>query len=149
MLRRLKPLGASISDLLDVYEKQIRCVLEFATAVWTPGLTKDEVNQIERVQKAAFSIILAEKYKSYERALKLLEMETLTDRRNDMNLKFEEKSLKSEKYSNWFCKMTPTDQQSKTRSTVTELIPVRARTKTFAKSPIAYLTNLINDSISK
>ena len=86
MLRRLKPLGASISDLLDVYEKQIRCVLEFATAVWTPGLTKDEVNQIERVQKAAFSIILAEKYKSYERALKLLEMETLTDRRNDMNL---------------------------------------------------------------
>ena len=64
MLRHLKALGASISDLLDVYEKQIRCVLEFATAVWTPGLTQDEVNQIERVQKAAFSIILKRNIKA-------------------------------------------------------------------------------------
>ena len=149
MLRRLKPLGASIGDLVDVYEKQIRCVLEFATAVWTPGLTNDEVNQIERVQKAAFSIILAKQYRSYESALKLLNMETLSDRRNAINLKFAKKCLKNEKYSNWFCKMTPTDQQTKTRSKVTELIPVRARTKTFLKSPIAYLTNLINNEISK
>ena len=57
MLRRLKPLGASEEDLLDVYEKQIRSVLEFASPVWTSGLTNDEKNQIERVQKAAFSIL--------------------------------------------------------------------------------------------
>ena len=42
MLRRLKPLGASEADLLDIYEKQIRCILEFAAAVWTSGLTNDE-----------------------------------------------------------------------------------------------------------
>ena len=30
MLRRLKPLGASVDDLLDVYEKQICYLLEFA-----------------------------------------------------------------------------------------------------------------------
>ena len=46
MLRRLKPLGASVDELLDVYDKQIRCITEFAVAVWTPGVTKDEVNQI-------------------------------------------------------------------------------------------------------
>ena len=30
MLRRLKPLGATSEELIDIYEKQIRCILEFA-----------------------------------------------------------------------------------------------------------------------
>ena len=33
MLRRLKPLGASVDELLDVYDKQIRCMVEFASPV--------------------------------------------------------------------------------------------------------------------
>ena len=149
MLRRLKPLGASTEDLLDVYEKQIRSVLEFASPVWTSGLTKEEINQIERVQKAALSIILAEKYKSYGNALKVLEMETLTDRRKNLNLKFAKKCLKSDKYNHWFCHSNPTNQQEKTRSEISTLAPAQARTDTFAKSPIPYLTNLINMNIIK
>ena len=43
---------------MDVYKKQIRCIMEFAASVWTGELTKYEVTQIERVQKAAFAIIL-------------------------------------------------------------------------------------------
>jgi hypothetical protein len=49
MLRRLKPLGASVEELLDVYDKQIRCMVEFASSVWTSGISLAEVNQIERV----------------------------------------------------------------------------------------------------
>ena len=30
MIRRLKPLGATQDELIDVYTKQIRCLLEFA-----------------------------------------------------------------------------------------------------------------------
>ena len=149
MLRRLKPLGASTEDLIDVYEKQIRSVLEFATPVWTSGITKDEINQIERVQKAAFSIILAEKYKSYGNALKVLERDTLTDRRKKLNLKFAKKCLKSDKYNHWFCHSNPTMQQEKTRSEISTLVPAQSRTNAFAKSPIPYLTDLINMSISK
>ena len=33
MLRRLKPLGASEAELLDVYDKQVRCMVEFSTPV--------------------------------------------------------------------------------------------------------------------
>ena len=65
MLRRLKPLGATSEELLEIYDKQIRCITEFASPVWTSRLAKDEVNQIERIQ------ILEEKYASYEKALKL------------------------------------------------------------------------------
>ena len=60
MIRRLSKLGASQTDMLDVYNKQIRCVLELAVAVWTPGLTKQEGYQIDRVQKYALHFILGE-----------------------------------------------------------------------------------------
>ena len=55
-----------------MYDKQIRCMVEFSTPVWTSGLTKAEVSQIERIQKAAFAIILGKGYTSYSRALKQL-----------------------------------------------------------------------------
>ena len=58
MLRRLKPLGANQEELIDVYITQIRCLLEFAVAVWNSGLTKGQVSQIERVQKCALAVIL-------------------------------------------------------------------------------------------
>jgi hypothetical protein len=53
MLRRLKPLGASNDELLDVYDKQIRCMLEFSTPVWTSGLTQAEETQIVNKQETA------------------------------------------------------------------------------------------------
>ena len=69
ILRRLKRLGASEIDLLDVYTKHVLSVLELAVPVWNPGLTIEEIKQIERVQKTAFYIILGDKYLNYELAL--------------------------------------------------------------------------------
>ena len=42
----MRKLGASKNDMLDVYNNQIRCVLEMAVAVWVPGLTLAENKQI-------------------------------------------------------------------------------------------------------
>ena len=64
MIRRLKNLGASHSELLDIYQKQVRSVLELAVPVWQPLITKQEKRQIERVQRCAFSIILCKNYNS-------------------------------------------------------------------------------------
>ena len=131
MLRRLKPLGASVNELLDIYDKQIRCMVEFASPVWTAGLTIAEINQIERVQKCAFAIILAENYSSYEKVLKWLNRTTLSIRRTELNLKFAKKCLKNDKYKNWFSDYDPNDQLLKTRSIKPDLLlePVKARTK--------------------
>ena len=95
ILRRLRPLGASTSELLDVYQKQVRCLVEYAAPVWTGGLTCEEVNQIERVQKTAFSIILGPSYRGYNEALETLDMETLETRRKAINLKFVKKYMKN------------------------------------------------------
>ena len=86
MLRRLKGLGANHEEMLDVYDKQIRCVLEMAVAVWESGLTQIEISQIERVQKSAFSVILGDEYFSYERSLDDLNRTRLSERRKNFVL---------------------------------------------------------------
>ena len=84
MLIRLKKLGASQSEMTDVYNKQIRCVLELAVAVWMPGLTMAEIDQIERVQKCAVHVILGDSYLSYSQALSNLGTDKLSDRRSKL-----------------------------------------------------------------
>ena len=51
-------------DLIDVYAKQVRCLLEFTAVVWHPSLTNDDRLRIERVKKSALCIIFGENYHS-------------------------------------------------------------------------------------
>ena len=101
-LRRLRKLGASTGDLLEVYSKQVRCQLEYAVAAWHPGLTNEDRLMIERVQKSACCIILGQEYKSYRKALKQLNLETMFERRNKLCKSFSKKALKLPKFSKWF-----------------------------------------------
>ena len=96
LIRRLKLLGASQSELLDIYVKQIRSILEFAAVVWHSGLTQLNSADIERVQKCAFSIILGKNYISYKNALIILGLTKLSDRRVTLCKHFAEKCLKSD-----------------------------------------------------
>ena len=143
MLKRLKPLGATTDDLLEIYRTQIRSVLEFSAPAWNPGLTKVQISQLERAQKSAFAIILEEEYLNYKNALKVLDMKTLGERRHDLSYKFAMKAKNNDKYTNWFCE---SDIKSiDTRSIKPELKPVQARLRKFEKSPLFYLTKLLND----
>ena len=58
MLRNLRRLGALKSELVDVYTKQCRSLLELAVTVWSAGLTSEDVVALERFQKTACAIIL-------------------------------------------------------------------------------------------
>jgi hypothetical protein len=102
VLRRLKKLGASHTDLLDVFFKQIRSVAEFAVPVWNSALTGDDVAKLERLQKIVCHIILAEEYKSYSSALKTLGLEKLSVRRKKICLTFAKKAQKHQQFSKWF-----------------------------------------------
>ena len=102
MLRRLKHLGASKTEMMDVYSRQVRCVLEMVVAVWEPGLTKAQGQQLERVQKCAFYVVLGEEFSNYENALKVLGNEKLSDRRTKLCLIFARKSEKLDKFQHWF-----------------------------------------------
>ena len=93
-------------------------------------------------------MIMGKGYTNYKDGLKELKMETLEERRTMLSLRFAKKCLKSEKYKHWFQPVLHTNQVLKTRSVKPSgLIPVQARTQAFEKSPIAYLTRLINGSM--
>ena len=103
-LRRLKALGASIQTLLDYYQKSVRTVLEFSAPLWTGGLTKTNISDIERIQKRCFKIILSQNYRSYPQALEMLEQVTLEQRRNILCKKFAKRCTRSQKMSGLFAK---------------------------------------------
>ena len=108
IMRRLKSLGADTLELLDVYKKQVLSVLELAVPVWSPGLTRHEIMQLERVQKAAVHIILGDKHIDYTVSAMNLKLHTLEKRRVEICQK------------------------------------VSCRTQRYEKSPLPYLTNLLN-----
>ena len=141
ILRRLKRLGATQNDLLDIYVKQVRSHLEYAIPVWHSALTGDQRLQIERVQKSALRIILGAQYTSYTSALKILKIDTLNNRRIKLCKKFAVKTSKNEKFNKWF---KVNDISSLTRLKKNPYCPVYSRTKRFENSPISYITNLLN-----
>ena len=146
MLRRLKVLGTAVPELKDVYIKQIRSVLELAVPVWHSSLTQGNISDIERVQKTSLHIILGDEYVSYQNALSITSLEPLDARRKRLCSKFATKAVKHNKHSNWFKinkKVTITRQQQP------RFCHVVSRTNRFNRSPISYLTSLLNDKYKK
>ena len=145
VMRRLKRLGANNSDLLDIYSKQIRSIAEYAVPVWNSALTGEQIIKIERVQKVACSIILGDNYESYTSALKTLGLDKLSVRRKKICIKFAKKAQKHKKFSKWF-KPTPAVI---TRNKKPPFYDVVCKTVRFEKSPLSYLTKLLNQHYKK
>ena len=90
------------NDLKHIYKTFIRSRLEFSCELWHSSLSKTNETDIERVQKSALKVILKNKYKDYESALKLLDMESLYERRSNLCLKFAKKCLRIENFKKLF-----------------------------------------------
>ena len=56
-MRRLEKFGASTNIMLDLYNKHVRSILEYAAPVWSTMITAENSEEIERVQRSAFHII--------------------------------------------------------------------------------------------
>ena len=139
MLRRIRELGGSTSDLLTVYKLQIRCLAELACPVWNGALTRNDTDRLERIQKNALRVILGDKYLTYDNALQLVDIPKLSDRRYLLCVKFAKKTARNMKYSAWFPKTA-----KKTKSSKKYKEPF-VRTTAYEKSPILYLTRLLNE----
>ena len=145
VIRRLKSLGANNLELVDIYTKYCRSILEFGVPAWHSAITKQERIDLERVQKVALHIILGQKYENYENALKITNLCTLEARREKLCLKFAKKAEKHMKHKNWF----KPRQQTNTRQQNLKYCEVTARTDRLKKSSIPYLTNILNCHYSK
>ena len=102
MLRNLKRNGADQEQLIKTYFQQVRSIAEMVCPVWSAGVTMQEINAIDRIQKTALAIILGGSYTTYKEALTLLKIDTLETRRSQLCLKFALKPVKNPKFSSWF-----------------------------------------------
>ena len=100
LLRRLTKLGAPQNILIDLYNKQIRSILEYAVPVWSPGLNNSDKVELERIEKTAFSIIFCDK--NYEKTLMTHKLQSLEERRWEICRKFAEKTAINPKCMSWF-----------------------------------------------
>ena len=76
---------------MNQYRLIVRSLMETSVPVFSGGLPKTNIDDIEAVQKGVFKIILWGKYKNYENALSLLHEKTLQERRQTISLKFAKK----------------------------------------------------------
>ena len=145
IIRRLKALGCSKSELIEVLQQQIISICEVGVPFWGPMITLTESNMLERCMKTGLHIILQEDYISYEEALKNTNMKSLRARRMNLITKFAKKALKSERFQEWFV-----EEESNfgmiTRSKEPKKLfkAVKCRTQRYERSSLPFMTKLLS-----
>ena len=114
-------------------------MLEQSAVVWHSGLSQDNTNDLERVQKSAVKIILGNEYTNYENALSKLGMTKLRD---ELCLKFASKCLKNKKTKDMFPENKKTHKM-KTRKSEKYFVQMAASER-LKRSPIIYMQTLLN-----
>ena len=99
IIRRLKALGASETDLISVLRCQVLSVLQFAVPAWSTMISRAESRSIEAVQKNGFYLMYGAIYESYSWAKRQGNMKTQEDRRSRTFEKFTKACIKSPTFS--------------------------------------------------
>ena len=125
---------------------KIRSVLESSCPVFHPMLTIDDSNEIERIQKITLRVILGSSYESNDSACHLLKTETLKTRRQNLSLSYALKLLDCPQNTNFFCFTEKKDIFLRKQPL---LFTPLAHTDRYKKSPLPYLTKLLNEYFDK
>ena len=145
IVRRLKSLGCSTPELLEVLQQQIISICEVGVPYWGPMITVNESNMLERCMKTGLHIILQDKYITYENELKETNMKTLKARRMTLITSFSKKALKSERFKNWFVPESPKEKAvTRSKEPMKLLKEVNCRTQRYQKSSIPFMTRLLS-----
>ena len=124
-----------------------RSVLEQSCVVWSSSLTQDNKDDLERTQKTFTKLVLKEKYKNYEDSLRILNLDSLEIRRNDLHLKFAQSGIKNDKLNDLF---PLNDKNHKMQTRNNEKYEVMfANTNRLKNSSIITMQNMLNNNEMK
>ena len=146
MLTKLKYIGTSVEDLLDIYILYIRSVLEYCSVAFHSSLTDADIRKLEGVQKTCLRVILGEMYVGYEAALEMCGLESLSTRREIRCLSFSQKCVRHPKNKRLFPLNTRTFGQA--QNTKETFLVNWARTDAYRNSAIPYCQRLLNQHYS-
>ena len=140
ILKRMLNFGFTHVEAYDVYQKEVRSVLEYAVPVWHSGLTHKQSSEIESIQRLAFKIILGPAYVTYEAACSYFRTLTLEQRRLDICLKFVRKNIESDNSL-----FEPANIHGRNlRPRKTKVRETKCNTVRFQRSSIPFLATLAN-----
>ena len=141
MLTKLKYVGVSTTDLLDIYKLFVRSRAEYMSVVWHSSLTAAETQKIENIQKTSLKIILADIYTEYEPGLVLTGLETLAARRVARCLAFAKRCLNNDQTKSFFPlnPLNPLNLRNPEKYRVNF-----AHTENYRNSTIPYCQRLLN-----
>ena len=88
LLRELQSFGASAEEMVHFWTLFCRSILEQSCVVWGSSLTQENIENLERTQKTSSKMVLKEKYKNYNNALRILNLDTLENRRTELTKRF-------------------------------------------------------------
>ena len=147
LLRSLKSFGASPQEMVHIWVIFCRSILEQSCVVCGTSLTLENKDDLERTQKALAKLILREKYKNYDNALLLLNLETLEKRRQDLCLKFAKSGSKSDK----LCDLFPmNDKTHHMQTREDDKFKVKfANTDRLKHSSIITMQNMLNEDAKR
>ena len=145
MITKLKYVGVSLEDLLDIYILFIRSVTEYCAVAFHSSLTQDQSDKLEGIQKTCLKVILGEMYVNYQAALEMCGLQTLYGRRQKRCLDFAIKSVKHPRNRRLF-PLNPVSNDHFLREK--QLFRVNfARTDAYKDSTIPYCQRLLNDHV--
>ena len=143
LLRNVARFGVGIHDLKKIYILFVRSQLEQSAVVWHSSLTEQQKRDLEWVQRSALKIILVSRYQSYRKALDILNLEPLDQRREYLCIKFAQRCTKNEKTKQMFPlneKIHGMDLRSKEKFKVQH-----ANTNRLKNSAIIFMQKLLNN----
>ena len=144
LVRRLKGLGASQGQLIDALQKQVLSVLWLGAPAWYCQTTEQERKDIDRVAKVGLRIIFGESYCGFESCLLAANMLRPTEQLSNMTSRFAAKSASHTKFSQWFEPAANQTINTRSSKNIQKYRTVPARTARYGKSPIPYLTRILN-----
>ena len=95
-----------------------------------------------RSSKSACKVILKEYYENYEKALKILKLENLKDRRENLCLNFAKKCSRNIKVKFMF----PLNKNKKSLRNQNKYSVKFANTERYRRSAVLYMQNLLNEN---
>ena len=136
-LRRMRALGVPEATLVEYWKTEGRVMLEYGCPVWHSGLTSAQSHSLDRAQRAAMAAITGRWEPSHTRQLADLDLERLSARRTRLCQTFAQRTATNSRHMDMFTPVISARRQGKYQE-------IFARTGTYFKSALPYLTRLLN-----
>ena len=147
LLKKILSFGATIEEMVHLWKLYCRSKIEQSAEVWSSSLSQENIEDLERTQKAFAKLILKNKYNDddengCENALLILNLETLQKRRKDLCLNFTKSCIKNDKLTDLFHEKNQTNSINLRNAEKYEVFSVN--TDRMRKSSVIYMQNLLN-----